>query len=289
MDHKTGICNEMEKIITERPEFLLQELRANVRHLTIEECWLLLKTALPHLERNKARDLVRVVQSGQADFFGYLQGKTADREERQLAIECLSFLPSRETVEVLVGLLGHKDDLVQISAAGALKNHTPRLVVPYLIEALMGQTILPARAGEVLLAMGYLAQDAMLDAYPAASPDTKTWFLELMVLGEYPKCLPLVKEALQSPHGRLKSKALDAVAAFSFIELWPQVLDCLLDSQWSIRAKTLEVLAKLGIGESREYMDLLLDDEDEWVRQCADRCIAALDEKRMAEKGVVSK
>jgi len=205
------------------------------------------------------------------------------RQERELAIECLSYLPSREVIEFLAILLNHKDDNVQLMACGALQNHTPRLVVPLLVDGLVTENVAAARAGQVLLAMGFFAQEILLEAYPKAEPRVQARFLELMILGDNPKCRLLVEEALKSPHHFLKRTSLEAVEFFSLAELWTEVVMCLAEEDWVIKAKALEVLAKLKVAEAIEYVEILLRDPDPWVSQCAAECIKALELSRIEE------
>ena len=192
---------------------------------------------------------------------------------------CLLYTsPSREVIEILAELLGHKEDAVQLMASGALKNHTPRLVVPILLTGLLEEKIAAARAGEVLLAMGFYAQEMMLEAYPKATAQVQARLLELMVLGENPKCRPFVAEAIDSTEIVLKKKALEAIEAFMFREYWLEVAMCLAEDDWSIRAKSLEVLASLRVVEAVEYVEPFLQDQDPWVRECAATCIRNLQE-----------
>ncbi len=243
-----------------------QELNKVLPELEFAKRWEIVKEVLPELEGTKARDFIRALL---ADNMPHIREKLETFEDRLLAVDCLGYFSSRESVESLYSLLNHKDEAVQLCAAGALKRQTPRLVVPYLIRALMDNSVLPARAGEVLNAMGYLGQEALEEAYPQAKGETKAYILELMVEAENPKCRRFLQEALLDENTKLKNKALEAILRLSFDELWPSVLECLLDDSWVIRAKALEVLAKLKIKEAEEYMELLLDDDDPFVRQCA--------------------
>ena len=126
--------------------------------------------------------------------------------------------------------------------------------------------------------MGYLAQDTLLEAYPLAIPKVKAQILEILTLGENPKCRVFLTDALVSKNSLLRSKALDAVGFFQFKDLWLEVVECLIDPNWPVRAQALEVLARLGIQEARPYVQLLLNDPDQWVCECAVKCLAALDE-----------
>lgn len=235
--------------------------------------WELVNKTLDSLDRTKARDLTRILL---ADKLCQLKELLERREEREQVIECLGYLPSRETVEILLKLLNHKDDNIQLIAAGALKNHTPRLVVPALMEALLEGRASPARAGEVLLAMGYLGQEALLEAYHGASFQLKAQILELLTMGENPKCRPLVEDALKAEHSLLKRRGLEAAAFFSFVELWPEIVMGLAEKEWIIRAKTLEVLAKLEVKEALEFVEPFMNDENTWVANGARKCLEVL-------------
>jgi len=281
LGHKVPDLPEILKAIMENREKWQQELKIILPKLTFEQRWSILKTALPDLEKNRARDVVRLFMAGN---LSSLKTKLEDPAERLFAVECLSYLPSRETVELLVELLQHNDEYVQICAAGALKNHTPRLVVPYLVKAMLYNRILPARVGEVLLVMGYLAQDTLLNVYPLAIPKVKAQILELLTQGGNPKCRQYLADALSSQSNLLRSKALDAVDSFKFDDLWLEVVDCLLDPNWATRARALDVLANLGIREARPYVELLLNDPDLWVRQCAANCLTVLDNRSEDEE-----
>ncbi len=263
---------EISRTIIENKDWL-QEIKKLLPELDFSKRWELIGIILPELGKTAARDMVRLLFG---ESTALVAEKTEDYRQRMLAIECLGYLPSRETVEKLMELLSNKDDEVQISAAGALKNHTPRLVVPSLTKALFEDTVIPARAGEVLLAMGYLAEEALLERYPEAAPGKKAQILEILTLAQNPKCREFVLEGLKSEYPTLRNKALEAVAAFSFEDCWPQVVDSLLDPAWAVRVKTLQILEKLGLPETREYIELLLDDDDAWVRQCARDCLQAV-------------
>lgn len=271
---KVPETGEIIKIIAEGQEKWQQKLKGVLPALTFEQRWDIIKKTRPNLDKNKTRDLMRLFL---ADSFAAVKAKLDEAEERFFAVECLEYFPSRETVDLLVELLEHKDEHVRLCAAGALKSHTPRLVVPALVKAMLFDRVLPARAGEVLLTMGYLAQDTLLETYPLAVPQVKAQILELLTQGENPKCRALLSDALASKNKLLRSKALDAVGFFRFDDFWLEAAECLLDSDWPIRAKALEVLGKLGVQKSRVYVELLLCDADQWVRECAVRCLAELD------------
>lgn len=269
--------DELKKLVQASPDSVLPDLGRELKEQDFPGCWLILKELLPLLDRQKARDLVRLVPAKyQADILA----KVEERQDRELAIECLGYLPSRENVETLTKLLSHKDDLVQMVAARALMNHTPRLVVPLLVEGLLKEKVPAARAGEVLLAMGFLAQEALLDNYQQAKPQVQARFLEIMILGDNPKCLPLVEAALRSPELVLKKKGLDAVKHFGFSQLWTEVVMCLAEDDWALKAKALEVLAGLKATEALEFVEPFVRDPDPWVSQCAINCLKALQEGR---------
>jgi HEAT repeat protein len=252
--------------------------------LSPEQRWELVKALLPEREKNKTRDLVRLLLAKDILFLKKKIRDSKEKKDRYDAIECLGYLPSRETVEILVGLLKNTDDEVQLCAAGALKKQPPRLVVPYLIKAMLHAAVLPARAGEVLLAMGSLAQETILEVYPLALPAVKAHFLELLVQAENPKCKPVVIQALKSGNPQITSRALDAVALFQFDDLWPEVAGCLPGMPWAVKAKGLDVLGELGVKEARDYIAPFLEDEDEWVRQRAQICLQKLENTGSEER-----
>lgn len=264
---------ELKKNLLTNPHGILPELWKALKQQDFSGCWIVLKEVLPLLDKNKARDTVRLLFT---DHVPELVALVEDRKEREMAVECLGYLASRDVIEVLVKLLNHKDDTVQLIASGALQKHTPRLVTPLLVEGLLKEELPPARAGEVLLSMGFLAQEMMMEAYPRAPVQVQVRLLELMVLGDNPKCLPYVGKALESQEPQLQKKALDAVKHFAFEELWMEVAMCLAEEDWTIRAKALQVLAELGIGDALEFAEPFLGDEDSWVRQCAADCVRKL-------------
>ena len=102
-------------------------------------------------------------------------------------------------------------------------------------------------------------------------------------MGDNPKCRPFVEEALKSQHMFLKKTALEAVEFFSLAELWTEVVMCLAEEDWVIKAKALEVLAKLKVVEALEYVEPFVRDPDPWVSQCAARCIKVLEQSRIEE------
>ncbi|MFZ5753358.1 MAG: HEAT repeat domain-containing protein [Bacillota bacterium] len=265
---------ELKKSIIESPDTFPQDLRKNLEKIEFVTGWELIKLTLPSLNKVKGRNLVRLLLG---DKIHLLESLVEERTERLLAIECLGYLPSRETVEILVRLLSSKDESVQLAAAGALKHHTPRLVVPYLVDALLEGAALPSRVGEVLLVMGYYAEEALLEAFPRATPPVQAHILELLTHAVNPKCKDLVAEALKHDDFKLKNKALEAIASFSFTEFWPEVVMCLAEPQWTLRAKALEVLAKLEIKEARDFVEAFLHDEDEWVRECAQNYLKTIE------------
>jgi len=264
---------ELKNDLLAKPEAILGELGKELKQQEFCVRWSVLKEVLPLLDRNQQRALVRETLS--ADISA-LQALLDNYREREQAIECLGYLPSREVVQTLANLLGHKDDAVQLMAAGALQNHTPRLVVPVLIEGLLQGKVAVARAGEVLLKMGFYAQEMLMEAYKEASPSVKAVIIELIVLGDNPKCLPFVQEALEAKEAFLKKKALEAVEAFGFRELWTEVVMCLAEDDWSLRARAIEVLAKLQVTEALEFVEPFKNDADSWVRQCAIRYLESI-------------
>jgi HEAT repeat protein len=256
----------LEQEILESTEDFSKGLKKKLNLLDFDCSWQLTKKLLPQVEKIKARSLVRLLF---ADKTSELAKQLENREKINHVIACLEYLPSRETVEVLGSLLAHRDETIQLFAAGALKNHTPRLVVPYLIEKLLNCEVPPARAGEVLLAMGHLAQDALLEVYEQAKPQVQAQILELLTLSHNPKCQSFLRPALQSEDPFVKKAALQAVSTLAIGDLWSEVAVCLDDSAWQIRVKALEVLTKLRAAEALETVRPLLEDEDPWVRKTA--------------------
>jgi len=264
----------LEKEIIESPAEFPKALCNKIKLLDFASGWELSKKLLPQIDKVKARSLIRLLF---ADKNQLVAEQLENKEEINHAISCLEYLPSRDTVEALVNLLAHLDDTIQLIAAGALKNHTPRLVVPCLIEKLLTCEVPPARAGEVLLEMGYLAQDSLLEAYEKAKPQVKAQILELLTLSHYPKCQPFLMEALKDDEPALKKAALQAVSEFMCRDLWPEVALCLKDPAWSLRVKALEVLTKLRANEALDNVRACLEDEDPWVRKEAAACLEVLE------------
>lgn len=251
-----------------------EEIKHKVSGLPLDQLLEVLEKVLPKLERNKARDLVRLILGSRT---AELLDKLAETRFRLTVIDCLWYLPYRQVVETLVTYMAHKDELVRLAAAEALKNHTPRLVVPILLNAFLKKKVLPARAFEVLQTMGYLAEDALIDLYLQAEPEMQAHIFEMLIALDNPKCNRYVGQALQSSVLLLQQQALEAVETFSFRETWPGILRGLLDPNWQVRAKCLQLLGKLGIKESRKCVDRLLEDPDPWVRECAGKCLQDLD------------
>lgn len=250
-----------------------EETQNALARLDEETGWSLLK-AVPLLSKNKSRDITRILFSNKLSF---LRALLNDRLERDLAIQCLGYLASRESVEVLAVLLSNKDDTVQLNAAGALKNHTPRLVVPVLVEMLLAGTGAPARIGEVLLEMGYLAMEKLVEVYSRAEPLVQSQILEILTIARYPKIKDLVENALKSEHKALRIKGLDALAVFNYDDLWEEAVFCLLDPEWTVRAKTLQTLETLGIKGIEDLILPFTKDEEPWVCQCAKNYLASVE------------
>lgn len=274
--NKTPEVNKIKDLL-DRDENWVKKVNKLLTGVNIEQRWDLIHKILPDLERNAARDFIRLLFEDNQDF---LRIKLQDNKERLFAIDCLSYFSSRETVQLLVGLLQHKDGDTQLCAAGALKNQTPRLVVPLLVKGLLHEEILPARAGEVLLEMGPLAQETIFEVYPLALPKVKIHLLELLVQGNNPRCKNYVLQALESTNTLLIKKALDAVLQFGFKDLWSGVVLCLNHPSWNIKAKALNILEALAVFESKQYIEPLLADEDSWIRECAERCLSTLRETK---------
>ncbi|PKM88056.1 MAG: hypothetical protein CVU87_08310 [Firmicutes bacterium HGW-Firmicutes-12] len=273
---KTPEANRLKELINGE-EQSPQKTKKHLLSYSLEKRWEFAQDIVPELKRNKARDLVRLLFGKNQNF---VRDKLKEDKSIYFAIECLGYFPSSDTVKVLAGLLQHKDSNIQLSAAGALKNQAPRHVVPVLVKAMLYEDILPARAGEVLLTMGPLALELILEVYPLAIPRVKIHFLELLVQGNNPKCKKITGEALLSSNIELISRALDAVATFHFVDLWPEVISCLMQmTHWNIKAKVLYVLEILAVEETRKAIQLQLADEDPWICECATKCLKVLDEK----------
>ena len=264
----------LEKEIIESPAEFSNSLCKKLKLLDFACSWELSKIILPQVDKTKARSLVRSLF---ADNNKNVTEQLENKEEINHAISCLEYLPSRDTVEALVKLLAHIDDTIQLIVASTLKNHTPRLVVPCLIEKLLAGEVQPARAGEVLLEMGYLAQESLLEAYEKAKPQVKAQILELLTLSHYPKCQPLLMAALKDEEPALKKAALQAVSEFMCRDLWPEVALCLNDPAWPLRVKALEVITKLRVIEALENVQACLEDADPWVRKEAAACLEVLE------------
>lgn len=264
---KTPQLHIVENEIKQCPVNLSPELKEMLQQLNFEERWALTKRLLPILDKTKARNLVRFCF---AESPGQVFSLLEKHEEMAAVIECLSYFPSRETVEMLVNLLNHINEQIQILAAGALMNHTPRLVVPIVMEKFLKAEVPAPRAGEILLGMGYLAQDALLDAYQEAAEEVKAQILELLAASRNPKCRQFLPAALVSECPNLKKAALQAVAVFQYTDLWSEVAANLDDPAWQIRTKALEVLSRLEAGEALGKVIPLVHDEDPWVRKQAE-------------------
>lgn len=264
----------LEKEIMESTSDFSKRLCEKLKQIDFICAWELSKKILPQTDKTKARSVVRLFF---ADRTENIVEQLENREEISHAILCLEYLPSRDSVETLVKLLSHKDDSLQLIVASALKNHTPRLVVPCLIEKLLASEVSAARGGEVLLAMGYLAQDSLLEAYEIAKPEVKAQILELLTISENPKCQAFLGTALEAKEKSLKKAALQAVSIFMCRDLWPEVTLCLTDSAWPVRVKALEVLKKLKAKEAIKAVRPYLEDEDPWVRKEAADCLEVLE------------
>lgn len=251
-----------------------EEIQKTLARLDPETGWSLLK-AVPELPRNKSRDMTRILFTNKLAF---LQALLSDRQDRDLAVQCLGYLASRESVEILTALLSNKDDTVQLNAAGALKNHTPRLVVPVLVEKLLSGTASPARIGEVLLEMGFLAMEKLVEVFSQAEPLVQSRILEILTIARYPKIKTLVEKAIKSEYKPLRIKGLDALAVFAYDDLWEEAVFCLLDPDWTVRAKTLQTLEGLGIKGIEDLILPFINDEDPWVSQCAKSYLASVEE-----------
>lgn len=273
---KTPELEVLEKEVLESSEDFSKGLCKKLKHLDFAYSWELSQKLLPQIDKTKARSLVRLLFTEKIKNIEELLGEKAEIKH---AIFCLEYLPTRASVEALVQLLSHLDETIQLLAAGALKNHTPRIVVPALVEKLLSGEVPPARAGEVLMQMGYLAQESLLEAYGKAEPLVKAQILELLTIMEYPKCQPLLPLALQEEEPELKKTALDAVGVFVCRDLWSEVATCLADGAWPVRVKALEVLTRLKTQEALERVRPCLEDEDPWVRKEAAACLAVLEKE----------
>lgn len=272
-EKKQPSLEEGERMVLTSEKTLPRPLEERLLRLDFGSRWELIRRTLDRMEATKARNLVRLLFGNNIP--GVL-GLLEVRQERELAVECLGYLPSRETAQVLVSLLrveNQRDDGFQLLVAGTLKRHPPRLVVPLLIKGLLDESLSPARAGDVLLAMDYLGQEALLEAYPRATPRVKGRFLELFVLGQNPKCKPFVVQAVREDNWELKRAALEAVRAFAFTDVWPDLISCLSSPDWKVRVKALELLGELKIKGAIKYVRPLLEDEDPRVRACAVDCL----------------
>lgn len=263
---KTPDLAALEEELLQNKVRLSTGLKRKLKLLDFEQSWVLVGNLLPQVDKAQMRSIVRFLFT---DELWELEAKLVVRKDLEQAIFCLHYLPHKEVVSLLVDLLAHLEKRIQLLAAGALQNHTPRLVVPEIIERLLKSEIPAARAGEVLLTMGYLGQDALLEAYGWAEPQVKAQILELLTLGQNPKCEPFLAEALQSEEPLLRKAALEAVSVFLFRDLWPQVAACLVDCSWPLQVKSIKLLTKLGIREAGEMVRPFLQNEDPWVRKVA--------------------
>lgn len=273
---KTTDLNKIEKNILQEDFSWSKSFKKSLEKLDTYEAWELIKRTLPGLDKTKARDLVRILFS---DKLAFLSDKTKVREERLLAIECLSYLPSRNTVELLVELLKHKEAEVQMYAAGALKNHTPRLVVPCLIQALLEKTIIPARLCEILISMGYLAEEKLVEIYPqTVDIEVQAQIIEILASSRNPKVTMLIRKALKGEQKELKYKAIEAVAEMELRDLWEEVALSLTSNDWRIKNKALQVLSQFKIKEAVKYIEPLLADDDCFIKEYARDCLHELKE-----------
>lgn len=267
----------VENEIKESSSNFTPELKNRLQQFNFEERWALTKRLLPIIEKTKARSLVRAFFAENTE---KIIGLLEKREDVGIVVECLGYFPSREIVDLLVKLLNDKNEEVQLIAAGALMNHTPRLVVPAVMERFLNAEVPASRAGEVLLGMDYLAQDALLEAYARAKEEIKAQILELLVTSRNPKCKQFLATALLSENINLKRAALQAVSTMQYSDLWEAVALNLSDPAWQIRTKAMEVLAKIDAGGALEMVVPFVNDEDPWVRKEAEIFVRKWEKKR---------
>ncbi|MHB8157803.1 MAG: hypothetical protein ACYDEQ_10505, partial [Desulfocucumaceae bacterium] len=94
----------------------------------------------------------------------------------------------------------------------------------------------------------------------------------------------LIKAALEGNNQELAGKALDAIARHRITELWTEVAAYLNKMAiWKLKAKALNVLETLAVLDSYTYIEPFLQDENHWVQEAAESCLAALAEKENAE------
>jgi HEAT repeat protein len=273
----------IEKEIKESPATFSTELKNKLQLFNFEEKWALTKRLLRSFDdKTKSRNFVRCLFAEQTEKIIDLLGK---REDMAVVVECLSYFPSREVVQILVGLLNDKHEEIQLIAAAALMNHTPRLVVPAVMEKFLKTEVPVSRAGEVLLGMDYLAQDALLDAYEQAKEDVQAQILELLAISRNPKCKHFLASALLSENTNLKKAALQAVSTLKCRDLWEEVALNLSDPTWQIRTKAMDVLTKIDAGEALEMVVPFVNDEDPWVRKEAKAFVQRWGQKSEKKEG----
>lgn len=213
---------------------------------------------------------------------GYIENAVKQLEsphpvERAQAAELLGLLRSPTAVGPLLERLSDPDEEVRLAAAGALRRIQDPIMVPYLLDALGNpDRITPARAADVLIAMGPEVVDAVLEAAEKASGSSKG--LMIAILGEIgdKRALPFLVQQLADDSPMVRERAAEALGHMRCEEAGLPLIAALRDPAPQVRARAAQALGEMGCWDALPALSEARKDGEWVVRASANQAIAEI-------------
>lgn len=198
-------------------------------------------------------------------------------QEREGAFKGLALIGTEKSLPLLLEALAAKDDELSLGASLTLKKLKLPESAPLLVEALLDPIrILPARSAEVLLALGKVGLEAVMEALPKA--DTQGKMLLIEMLGEYKngESLEILSTYLTHSHEEIRAQAVMALGNLELAEAGPLLLTALEDPYWKARAGAARALGRLKYHDALTKLEKLTTDPQWHVRTSAQEALEQL-------------
>jgi HEAT repeat protein len=191
----------------------------------------------------------------------YIAAMTQDTEKSLLAIRALGLIGSEVSLPPLVKALGSKGDEISLAAMEAIKMLRIKACSNLLIDALItGQGAVPTRAASILIFLGSLVKESILEALDKVPDVYKAILIEVLGEMEQVNLLPELAPYLNAENSLLRQKAVQAIGTIGSVSACSYLIPLLQDGDWKVRAETAKYLGQLGCVEAVEQLKDLHDD-----------------------------
>ncbi|MBF0545897.1 MAG: HEAT repeat domain-containing protein [Candidatus Riflebacteria bacterium] len=190
---------------------------------------------------------------------------------RKKALSELKKMDPKEAIEILLSVLGEKNDDVQSDIGKALLNYKEE-ALPFLVKAFVDSSwVVRSAASRIIGAMGDSALSKFLELIPKNADDVDYWMVQTLSLmgGQAIQCLV---KAFHHTNVKIRIAAIRAAANSTDPEIVPPLLEMLEDKNWTVRKATFDTLEKIQHLNPKAVLDSLQSTSNEakyWVIKLA--------------------